>query len=134
MAGRNKDSRVQNPSERLGDIKLEYRDEFGRLLSQKEAFRQLTYKFHGKGPGKKAQDKRIQKFKAEQAAKAADKTTSGTLAALQNAQRATQTAGVALAGGQLAATNAAMTTEMIRELARQKLEKKRAALLKKQKG
>jgi U4/U6.U5 tri-snRNP-associated protein 1 len=45
--GRTKDSRQQNPSERFGDIKLEYRDDFGRLLSQKEAYRQMAYKFHG---------------------------------------------------------------------------------------
>ena len=32
-------------------VKLEYRDEFGRKLTQKEAFRQLCYKFHGYGPG-----------------------------------------------------------------------------------
>ena len=29
-------------------MKIEYRDEFGRLLKPKEAFRQMSYKFHGK--------------------------------------------------------------------------------------
>jgi len=31
------------------EIKLEYRDEFGRLLTRKEAFRQMSYQFHGHG-------------------------------------------------------------------------------------
>lgn len=31
------------------EIKLEYRDDFGRLLTRKEAFRQLCYQFHGHG-------------------------------------------------------------------------------------
>jgi len=43
-------------------IKLEYVDEFGRELTPKEAFRQLSYKFHGKGPGKAKQEKRLRKY------------------------------------------------------------------------
>lgn len=35
----------------LKHIKIEYRDEFGRLLKPKEAYRQLSHKFHGKVPG-----------------------------------------------------------------------------------
>lgn len=31
------------------EVKLEYRDDFGRLLTRKEAFRQLCYQFHGHG-------------------------------------------------------------------------------------
>lgn len=31
------------------DIKLEYNDDSGRQLNSKEAFRQLSHKFHGKG-------------------------------------------------------------------------------------
>ena len=31
------------------EIKLEYRDDFGRLLTRKEAYRQMCYQFHGHG-------------------------------------------------------------------------------------
>merc|ERR1719433_2223815 len=36
-----------------GDIKLEYRDDFGRVQTPKEAFRAISWKFHGKVPGRK---------------------------------------------------------------------------------
>jgi U4/U6.U5 tri-snRNP-associated protein 1 len=48
-------SNVNKPGDR---IKLEYRDEQGRLLTPKEAFRQLSYKFHGIEPSKKTKEKR----------------------------------------------------------------------------
>ena len=42
-------------------FKLEYIDEAGRNLNQKEAFRQLSHRFHGKGSGKKKTEKRSKK-------------------------------------------------------------------------
>jgi U4/U6.U5 tri-snRNP-associated protein 1 len=45
------------------DIKLEYVDEGGRRMNEKEAFRYLSHKFHGKGPGKTKTEKRIKKQK-----------------------------------------------------------------------
>ena len=59
LVGRAKDNRAQDPSRNDIDVKLEYRDENGRKLTQKEAFRQLSYRFHGYGPGKKKIDKRL---------------------------------------------------------------------------
>ena len=59
LAGRAKDGRVVDPSAKVDGVKLEYRDEFGRKLTQKEAFRQICYRFHGYGPGKKAKEKRL---------------------------------------------------------------------------
>lgn len=59
LAGRAKDSRSIDPSREEGGVKIEYRDEFGRKLTQKEAFRQLSYKFHGYGPSKKKLEKRL---------------------------------------------------------------------------
>lgn len=59
LAGRAKDSRAYDPSATDHGVKLEYRDEFGRKLTQKEAFRQLSYKFHGYGPSQKKQEKRL---------------------------------------------------------------------------
>jgi hypothetical protein len=59
LAGRAKDSRAYDPSSTDHGVKLEYRDEFGRKLTQKEAFRQLSYKFHGYGPSQKKKEKRL---------------------------------------------------------------------------
>lgn len=47
------------------DVKLEYVDDNGRMLNQKEAFRVLSHKFHGKGPGKNKIDKRMKKLEQE---------------------------------------------------------------------
>lgn len=47
------------------DVKLEYVDDNGRLMNQKEAFRVLSHKFHGKGPGKNKVDKRMKKLEQE---------------------------------------------------------------------
>lgn len=43
------------------NVKLEYIDDEGHVLNSKEAFRYLSHKFHGKGPGKNKIEKRIQK-------------------------------------------------------------------------
>lgn len=43
------------------NIKLEYIDDNGRILNLKEAFRYLSHKFHGKGPGKNKIEKRLKK-------------------------------------------------------------------------
>ena len=47
------------------DFKLDYVDEKGRMMGQKEAFRYLSHKFHGKGPGKNKIDKRMKKMEQE---------------------------------------------------------------------
>lgn len=51
------------------DVKLEYVDDSGRMLNQKEAFRQLSHRFHGKGSGKKKTEKRSKKQQEEQVTK-----------------------------------------------------------------
>lgn len=43
------------------NVKLEYIDDSGHLLNEKEAFRYLSHKFHGKGPGKNKIEKRLKK-------------------------------------------------------------------------
>lgn len=44
------------------DIKIEYKDEFGRVLGPKDAFRYISWAFHGKGPGKKKREKLLRKI------------------------------------------------------------------------
>ena len=47
------------------EVHLEYVDDNGRFLSPKEAFRQLSHRFHGKGSGKKKTEKRNKKVEEE---------------------------------------------------------------------
>ena len=50
-SNRSKTPQNQNNSP-PSDIKLEYFDQFGNKLTSKEAYKELSRKFHGKGPGK----------------------------------------------------------------------------------
>jgi U4/U6.U5 tri-snRNP-associated protein 1 len=65
---RNNRDRFSGPlsdfSEKRGykpEVKLDYIDERGHAMNEKEAFRYLSHRFHGKGPGKKKTEKRIRK-------------------------------------------------------------------------
>ena len=80
------------------EVKLEYRDNHGRLLTQKEAYRDLCYQFHGHGASKRKEEKRLKQIAREQAearmasrqvSAARDGTTAGTLGALKATQKAT---------------------------------------------
>jgi len=51
------------------DVKLEYVDETGRRMNEKEAFRFLSHRFHGKGSGKKKTEKRAKKQAEEESMK-----------------------------------------------------------------
>eukprot|EP00397_Hematodinium_sp_SG-2012_P012625 GEMP01012801.1.p1 GENE.GEMP01012801.1~~GEMP01012801.1.p1 ORF type:complete len:596 (+),score=169.41 GEMP01012801.1:36-1790(+) len=62
---RNKEHRPLETSTDDGDIKLEYRDKFGRVQNAKEAFRTISWKFHGKMPGHKNYERRLQRYERE---------------------------------------------------------------------
>lgn len=47
------------------EIRIERTDEYGRILTPKEAFRLISHKFHGKGPGKMKQEKRMRQYYEE---------------------------------------------------------------------
>ena len=47
------------------DVELKYFDEDGRSLDAKEAFKELSHQFHGKGSGKGKTDKRLKKLAEE---------------------------------------------------------------------
>jgi U4/U6.U5 tri-snRNP-associated protein 1 len=67
--GRAKDrKKVDGPGPK-SEFKLEYRDATGRLLTTKEAFRQMCYKFHGMEPGKMKQEKRLKELEIMNARK-----------------------------------------------------------------
>lgn len=72
-----------------GDIKLEYRDDFGRVQTPKEAFRAISWKFHGKVPGRKNMERRLLRLENEMRLKTMDPMTSlPTLRALRHVQAA----------------------------------------------
>mgnify|MGYP006088497375 CR=1 FL=1 len=71
-------------------INLEYRDDHGRLLTRKEAFRQMSYQFHGHGSGKKKEEKRLEAIRNEEKEKkAARDGNKGTMGALKKTQEIT---------------------------------------------
>merc|ERR1719253_2347330 len=72
-----------------GDIKLEYRDDFGRVQTPKEAFRAISWKFHGKVPGRKNMERRILRLENEMRLKSMNPVESlPTLRALKHVQKA----------------------------------------------
>lgn len=71
--GRNKDKvptynnpTSNNPTSTKKEVNLEYRDEKGRLMTQKESYRYLCHIFHRNAPSKRKQEKRILKEEQEQ--------------------------------------------------------------------
>lgn len=82
------------------NVKLEYIDDEGRVLNPKEAFRYLSHKFHGKGPGKNKIEKRIKKTEQEGLMKKMSSTDTplGTLNMLQHKQKEMQSPYIVLSG------------------------------------
>ncbi|KAF5308501.1 hypothetical protein FQR65_LT06166 [Abscondita terminalis] len=83
------------------NVKLEYIDDEGHVLSAKEAFRYLSHKFHGKGPGKNKVEKRLKKSQQEGLMKKMSSTDTplGTLNMLQSKQKEMQSPYIVLSGG-----------------------------------
>lgn len=72
-----------------GDIKLEYRDDFGRVQTPKEAFRSISWKFHGKVPGRKNMERRLLRLENEMRLKSMNVIEAlPTLRALRHVQTA----------------------------------------------
>nr|XP_043609350.1 SART-1 family protein DOT2 [Erigeron canadensis] len=69
--GRNMDKKksklvgLVNENDDKKEIRIERTDEYGRILTPKEAFRLISHKFHGKGPGKMKQEKRMRQYHEE---------------------------------------------------------------------
>jgi len=88
-------------------LRLEYLDEYGRPLTPKEAFRQISHKFHGKKPGKNKQEKQIKKLKEDMKRKgmSAIDTPNMTVEAMKSEQERTQQAFILLSGASSAITS-----------------------------
>ena len=89
------------------DVKLEYIDEGGRSLNEKEAFRQLSHRFHGKGSGKRKTEKRMKKLEEENLMKQMSSTDTplGTVNMLQQKQRAEKSPYIVLSGSKSLTAN-----------------------------
>ncbi|KAI9917913.1 hypothetical protein PsorP6_012688 [Peronosclerospora sorghi] len=104
QAGRANDVRdrsVEDAFRVKSGVNLDYRDEFGRLLTKKEAFRRLSYKFHGHEPGKKKKEKRLKQLKEELAAQKqmSGEGSSHMMKVLEKKQRQSKEAHVVLSSG-----------------------------------
>ena len=88
QVGRARDQRIfdDDDDDDDNDLKLEYRDADGRLLTRREAFRQLCHRFHGKAPGKKKLEKFQAKIKDDQRSM---KHNTGSLSILKHLQEKT---------------------------------------------
>lgn len=62
MLQNQKELQKNDPAPKLN---LEYPDEYGRPMTQKEAFRKLSHTFHGKTPGRLKQEKKMKKYLLE---------------------------------------------------------------------
>ncbi|CAL1527625.1 unnamed protein product [Lymnaea stagnalis] len=82
------------------DVKLDYVDESGRNLCAKEAFRQLSHRFHGKGSGKKKTEKRSKKVEEELLMKRMSSTDTplNTLSLLKDKQKSEKSPYIVLSG------------------------------------
>lgn len=75
------------------DFEIKYHDEFGRTLNNHEAWKRLSHIFHGKAPGKKKQEQRLQRIELEQKREkmlAGDTPTGMTKAFAERAEKSGQ--------------------------------------------
>ncbi|KAJ1952631.1 hypothetical protein IWQ62_006179 [Dispira parvispora] len=83
------------------DVRLEYTDEYGQILSTKEAFKHMSHKFHGNQSGKNKTEKRLRKLEQERKILATgnDDTPLHLSSLLQQQQESTNSAYVVLSTG-----------------------------------
>ena len=70
--------RNHDTNDRKFNVNIDRYDEFGRVLTPKEAFRQDCWQFHGIFPSKNSRAKRIEKFQEDQKLKAMDQDDTPT--------------------------------------------------------
>jgi U4/U6.U5 tri-snRNP-associated protein 1 len=83
------------------NVELKYIDDFGRSMNQKEAFKHLSHKFHGKGSGKQKTEKMLKKIEDEKRREAQSSLdgsqVGGMSSATQQQRKKQKQAGVRLA-------------------------------------
>ncbi|KAK1933466.1 hypothetical protein X943_003793 [Babesia divergens] len=80
------------------DINLQYIDEYGRRMTPKEAFRKISWRFHGKGPGMNKQERKIKRIERERLAKQNPLEGLPTIKALLTHQKEAKTSHLVLSG------------------------------------
>ncbi|KAE9414466.1 hypothetical protein Angca_008595 [Angiostrongylus cantonensis] len=82
------------------EVNIQYVDEKGRIMDQKDAYRELSYKFHGRNPGKKQTEKRISRRDKKEMLKQMNSsdTPLGTLSKQLRKQEQLQTPYLVLSG------------------------------------
>ncbi|KAK6359449.1 hypothetical protein TWF696_000607 [Orbilia brochopaga] len=78
------------------DVKIEYKDEYGRSMNQKEAFKYLSHQFHGKWSGKQKTEKKLKKMEDEKKRMAASSLNPEGLVTIADTAKKSRTAGVRL--------------------------------------
>jgi len=89
MTGRASDKKVEEVNTDGDTFRLDYLDERGRAMTPKEAFRRLSYRFHGKAPGKNKDERRMKREEEDLRRKMMSTTDTplGTLSAIQRTQQ-----------------------------------------------
>jgi len=81
-------------------VDLKYTDTYGRNLDPKEAFRLLSHKFHGKGPGKKKTEKDLKRIEADiKREKGDEEFFQSSVQSLEQRQKALGQAGIVIQKG-----------------------------------
>ncbi|KAK9806920.1 hypothetical protein WJX72_007494 [[Myrmecia] bisecta] len=83
------------------ELALTQRDEYGRVMTPKERYRQLCYRFHGKEPSKNKKEKYMRKAAdaiVQKRASTSEVTETSSLARLQHANKAAAAPYVVLTG------------------------------------
>lgn len=88
ITGRASDKKLEKINTEGDLVRLEYLDEMGRTMTPKEAFRRISYSFHGKMPGKNKQEKRMRRAEEQLRRKHMSTTDTPlmTLSAMQKTQ------------------------------------------------
>ncbi|MCJ1278579.1 hypothetical protein MMC21_006396 [Puttea exsequens] len=75
--------------EYVPDVQLQYKDEHGRTLQPREAFKHLSHSFHGKGSSKKKTEKHLKKVEDEKKREAQNTLDASHATGMNNAMGAT---------------------------------------------
>jgi U4/U6.U5 tri-snRNP-associated protein 1 len=94
--GRHNDGKPVNDGPK--EIVLEYRDEKGRLMTQKEAYRYICHTFHQNKPSLKKQEKRLKREQLEERNRNMDVSNTKSFKYLKSQQLKTDTPFVVLQG------------------------------------
>jgi U4/U6.U5 tri-snRNP-associated protein 1 len=93
------DKKIEKKKGMQFNIELDYRDSQGRILTPKEMYRQQSYIFHGKGPGKKKTEKKLLREQLEEKMKNQDPNeASKTFKYLKAMQKKSKTPFIVLQG------------------------------------